>query len=88
MRRIIKSTFKLEFRIVTDLEQGSVKFYNDVRGYGFVIPDRGGVEIFFHVSALRRAGMSNPTDGDRVEFSTQSSPHGKGQQVAEIRFLD
>lgn len=52
------------------MTNGTVKFYNDQKGYGFIAPDDGGTDVFVHASALERAGMSGLRDGDKVSFTT------------------
>jgi CspA family cold shock protein len=46
---------------------GTLKFFNDQRGYGFITPDDGGTEVFLHVSAIERAGL-RVSEGDRLSF--------------------
>ncbi len=50
---------------------GTVKFYNDQKGYGFIAPDDGGKDVFVHATALERAGMSGLREGQKVSFETQ-----------------
>ncbi len=52
------------------MTSGTVKFYNDQKGYGFIAPDNGGTDVFVHASALERAGMNGLRDGDKVSFTT------------------
>lgn len=49
---------------------GTVKFYNQQRGFGFIQPDDGGQDVFVHATALERSGMRDLTDGQKVEFET------------------
>ena len=49
---------------------GTVKFYNDQKGYGFIQPDDGGKDVFVHATALERAGMRGLAEGQRVTFDT------------------
>jgi cold shock protein len=48
--------------------QGTVKFFNDQRGFGFIQPDDGGRDVFVHISALERAGMLALSDGQKIAF--------------------
>ncbi|HRN83797.1 MAG TPA: cold-shock protein [Hyphomicrobium sp.] len=50
---------------------GTVKFYNDQKGYGFIAPDDGSNDVFVHASALERAGMRGLNEGQKVSFDTQ-----------------
>lgn len=52
------------------MEKGTVKFYNDQKGYGFIQPDNGGKDVFVHVTALNRAGLQGLTEGQKVSFDT------------------
>jgi CspA family cold shock protein len=51
---------------------GTVKFYNEQKGYGFIQPDGGGKDVFVHVSALERAGIASLREGQKVKFDTQT----------------
>jgi CspA family cold shock protein len=52
------------------METGTVKFYNDQKGYGFIAPDNGGKDVFVHATALERAGMRGLVEGQKVAFDT------------------
>ncbi len=47
---------------------GTVKFFNHTKGFGFIAPDDGAKDVFVHVSALERAGISSLNEGDKVSF--------------------
>lgn len=49
---------------------GTVKFFNDQKGFGFIAPDDGSSDVFIHVSALQRCGMRTLSDGQKVTFTT------------------
>jgi len=51
---------------------GTVKWYNETKGYGFIQPDSGGKDVFVHASALERAGMRNLAEGQKVSFDVES----------------
>ena len=51
---------------------GTVKWYNDQKGYGFIQPDDGGKDVFVHASALERAGMRGLVEGQKVSFDLQT----------------
>jgi CspA family cold shock protein len=53
------------------MEAGTVKFYNEAKGYGFIQPEKGGKDVFVHATALERAGMRSLSEGQRVMFDTQ-----------------
>ena len=53
------------------MQLGTVKFYNDQKGYGFIQPGDGSKDVFVHATALERAGMSALQEGQKVSFDTQ-----------------
>lgn len=56
---------------------GVVKFFSDLKGFGFILPDAGGAEVFVHRTDLSRA-LTMLTNGQRVSFEVIDSPKGKG----------
>lgn len=52
------------------MQTGTVKFYNDQKGYGFIAPDNGGKDVFVHATALERAGLRGLAEGQKVTFDT------------------
>lgn len=52
------------------METGTVKFYNDQKGFGFIQPDNGGKDVFVHATALERAGIHGLSEGQKVSFDT------------------
>ncbi|MBR44989.1 MAG: cold-shock protein [Rhodospirillaceae bacterium] len=56
---------------------GTVKWFNSVKGYGFISPDEGGKDAFVHISAVERAGLPGLTEGQRVEYELQPGKNGK-----------
>ncbi len=56
---------------------GTVKWFNPVKGYGFISPDDGSKDAFVHISAVERAGLSNLTEGQKIEYELQSGQNGK-----------
>ncbi len=59
--------------------QGIVKWYNPAKKYGFIKPDSGGGDIFVHISALEKAGMTSLNEGDKISFDIETS---KGKSSA------
>lgn len=54
------------------MQNGTVKFYNEQKGYGFIQPDDGSKDVFVHATALERAGMHSLREGQKVAFDTQA----------------
>jgi len=52
------------------MQTGTVKFYNDQKGYGFIQPDDGSKDVFVHATALQRAGLRALAEGQKVSFDT------------------
>lgn len=60
---------------------GTVKFYNATKGFGFITPDAGGKDAFVHVSAIERAGMSTLADGQKVSYDLEQGRDGRESAV-------
>lgn len=60
---------------------GTVKWFNDQKGYGFIQPDNGGSDVFVHISAVERAGMRTLKEGQKIGFDLQRDPK-KGKDSA------
>ena len=62
---------------------GTVKWFNDAKGFGFVTPEDGGKDLFAHFSAIQGAGFKTLKEGQRVSYDAVSGP--KGPQASNIR---
>jgi cold shock protein len=64
---------------------GTVKFYNEQKGFGFIQPDDGGKDVFVHATALERAGISRLVEGQKVSFDTEVDGRSGKTAVANIK---
>jgi CspA family cold shock protein len=64
---------------------GTVKFYNDSKGYGFIAPDDGGKDVFVHATALERAGIRGLVEGQKVSFETEQDRRSGKVAVATLQ---
>jgi CspA family cold shock protein len=55
------------------MAQGTVKWFNPTKGYGFIQPQTGGKDVFVHISAVERAGLSTLNEGQAVEFEVEQN---------------
>ena len=62
--------------------QGTVKWFNDAKGYGFISPDDGSEDLFAHFSAINSQGFKSLKEGQRVRFEVVDGP--KGKQASNI----
>jgi cold shock protein len=68
----------------TSMNTGTVKFFSNQRGYGFISPDNGGNDVFVHVSALQRAGMSALAEGQKVSYDIEQDTRSGKTAVRNI----
>jgi CspA family cold shock protein len=61
---------------------GTVKWFNATKGFGFIQPENGGADVFVHISAVERAGLSNLGEGQRVSYEEQRDER-RGKTSAE-----
>jgi CspA family cold shock protein len=64
---------------------GTVKWYNDQKGYGFIQPDGGGKDVFVHVSAIERAGMRGLNEGQKVSYELQTDKRSGKQSAGNLQ---
>lgn len=59
------------------MANGTVKWFNATKGYGFIEPEDGGKDVFLHISAIERAGLAAPADGQKVTFDLETGRDGR-----------
>ena len=59
------------------MAQGTVRWFNPQKGYGFIHPDGGGGDVFVHISAVERSGLSQLHEGQKVSFEVERGCEGK-----------
>jgi CspA family cold shock protein len=64
---------------------GTVKFFNAQKGYGFIVQDSGGPDVFVHISAVERAGMHNLNEGQKLSFDVQADPRSGKSAAANLQ---
>jgi len=64
---------------------GTVKFLNSEKGFGFIASDEGGKDVYVHASALEAAGIRTLNEGDRVSFVLEDDRKGKGKQAGQVK---
>ncbi len=67
------------------MAQGTVKWFNGEKGFGFISPDEGGADVFVHFSAIVGSGFRNLEENQRVEFEVTQGQ--RGPQAADVRGL-
>ncbi|MDX2155842.1 MAG: cold-shock protein [Hyphomicrobiaceae bacterium] len=60
---------------------GIVKWFNAQKGYGFIQPDEGGNDVFVHISAVERAGLTGLREGQRITYEIEKGRNGKSAAV-------
>jgi cold shock protein len=66
-----------------DMAEGTVKWFNAAKGFGFLSPEGGGEDVFVHFSAIDSSGYRELIEGQKVEFETEQGP--KGLQARSVR---
>jgi CspA family cold shock protein len=68
------------------MTDGTVKFFNTTKGFGFIQPDTGGKDAFVHISAVERSGMTTLNEGQKVSYELETGRDGK-QSATNLKAL-
>ena len=66
-------------------QSGTVKFFKGDKGFGFITPDSGETDVFVHISAVERSGLTGLDSGQRISFETEPDRRGKGPKAVELQ---
>ena len=66
-------------------QNGTIKFFNQAKGYGFVSPEGGGKDVFVHITAVQRSGIPELDEGMKISFEVQPDKRGRGPQAVELQ---
>jgi cold shock protein len=63
------------------MAKGTVKWFNTTKGFGFIQPETGSKDVFLHISALERAGLTSVADGQKITFDVERGRDGRESAV-------
>jgi cold shock protein len=64
---------------------GTVKWYNDQKGYGFIQPDNGGKDVFVHATALERAGLRGLSEGQKISYDVEADRRSGKESATNLK---
>ncbi len=67
---------------------GTVKFFNNEKGFGFITPDDGSRDVFVHISAVQASGLAGLSENQKVSFDTEPDKRGKGPKAVNLQLAD
>lgn len=68
------------------MPNGTVKWFNTTKGYGFIAPEDGGKDVFVHISAVERSGLTGLADNQKLSYELQEGRDGR-QMASDLRLL-
>jgi CspA family cold shock protein len=73
---------RIQHEVNKDMQYGTVKWFNDAKGFGFISPEDGSADVFVHFSAINAKGFRSLQEGQRVSYQLTQGP--KGAQASEV----
>ncbi len=67
------------------MSTGTVKWFNATKGYGFIAPEGGGDDVFVHISAVERSGMSGLNEGDKISYEIEVNPKNGKSSATNLK---
>ena len=67
------------------MANGTVKWFNTTKGFGFIAPENGGKDVFVHISAVQASGMEGLAENQKITFETEPDNRGKGPKAVNIQ---
>ncbi len=64
---------------------GTVKWFNDQKGYGFIQPDNGGKDVFVHISAVERAGLRGLAEGQKISYEVEADRRSGNESAVDLK---
>lgn len=84
--RMLRAEFEEKRLGEETMATGTVKWFNTTKGYGFIAPDDGGKDVFVHISAVERSGLTGLADNQKVSYEMQPGRDGR-ESAADITLL-
>ena len=78
---------KDEEKETRDMPTGTVKWFNTTKGYGFIAPEGGGKDVFVHISAVEKSGLTGLADNQNVSFELEDGRDGR-QMAGDLKLLE
>jgi CspA family cold shock protein len=72
---------------MTERQTGKVKFFNNEKGFGFIMPDNGNKDVFVHVSAVQDSGLPGLSEGQAISFEIEPDKKGKGPKAVNLQLV-
>ena len=69
------------------MPSGKVKWFNETKGYGFILPDEGGTDVFVHITAVQTAGLKTLNDNQKINYELEVGRNGK-EHATNLEVVD